>query len=152
MISIMRTPGLVAQLLEYALTSAVSRCEEVRRERELFGVQATWYLEPDMFSELRDVGALHRGIIEPDFCGLRRTTAPTLGELVPVLLLVLGHRLERRPGVVGKPASDLSGEQGVPLERLDLNQMGQIESVHQCELGKVDSRWHGSSGFWCSAP
>ena len=55
-----------------------------------------------------------------------------------MLGLVIGHRGEERPGIVlVAGAADLGSEQLVTLVRFLLDQNGEVEGVHEAELGQV---------------
>ena len=64
-------------------------------------------------------------------------------QFLPVLGLVFRHLGEKGAGIVATCAAELGGKHLVAMAGLHLDELREIESVHQAELGQVKSGSHG---------
>jgi hypothetical protein len=59
-----------------------------------------------------------------------------------MLGLVLGHCRKESSGIVAAGAAELGGKHLVAVARLHLDQLREIEGVHNAELGQVKTGGH----------
>ena len=78
-------------------------------------------------SSIRDLGRL-----------VAKQGEPAFGDLLAVLVLVDGHRAEYPAGVASATTAECVGEFGVSPMCFELDQGGEIEGVHQRELGEIE--------------